>query len=122
MILTCSELNLDPEQLPVERSAAGAVPRLVAAVAPGDAELTLLLLNCHLPLGHHVPLTAGALHKNTELPRRGVPVCEVADQSRIERELVVKDHPGKSFTLHDNTSPNFINLNVIPTTKTKSDF
>lgn len=122
MILTSSELNLDPQQLPVECPAAGAVPWLILAVAPGNAELILLVLNCHLPLGHHVPLAGGALHKNSKLPRRGVPVCEVADQSRIERELVVKEHPGKSFTLHDNTSPNFIHSNVIPTTKTKSDF
>lgn len=124
VILTSTELHLDPQHLPIERLAVGAVPCFILAVASSNAELILLLLNSHLPLCHHVPLAAGALHKHCKLPRRGVAVCEVADQSRIEREQlhVVEDYPGKSFTLQDNTSPNYINSNVISTTKTKSDF
>lgn len=124
IILTSTELHLDPQHLPIECSAVGAVPCFILAVAPSNAELILLILDSHLLLCHHMPLTGAALHKNCKLPRRGVAVCEVADQSRIEREqlLVVEDYPGKFFTLHDNTSLNFIHSNAIPTTKTKSDF
>lgn len=101
IILTSGELNLDPQQLPIERTAVGAVPCFIVAVAPSDAELIHLILNSHLPLCQHVPLARCALHKNSKLPRRGVHVCEIAEQSRIEREqlLVVEDRPGKSFTL-----------------------
>lgn len=104
IILTSTELNLDPQHLPIQRTAVGAVPSFILAVAPSNAELLHLILNSHLPLCHHVPFAGGALHKNSKLPRRGVPVCDVADQSRIEREqLLAVDHPGESFALHDNT-------------------
>lgn len=102
--LTSVEFNLNPQQLPIQCTAVRAVPRFVLGVAPSNAELIHLILNSHTLLRHHMPFAGGAFHKNSELSRRGVAVCDVADQPRTEREqLIVEEWPGRSSTLHGNS-------------------
>lgn len=102
--LTSIEFNLNPQQLPIQCTAVRAVPRFVLAVAPGNDQLIHLILNSHLFLCRYVPFTGCAFHKNSELSRRWISICDIADQSRTEREqlLGVEQCPGKSPAVRDN--------------------
>lgn len=73
--LTSIELHLDPHRVPKDSPAERADSWLRQARAPSYTESLHPVLNCHLLLSHHMPLTGCALGKHGEFPSG----CELVD-------------------------------------------